>query len=137
MGDHYTYSDKELEVQFRNSEFPAPLFSHEAHLRLAWIHLSRYGPEIAILNIRNQLKTYVGFLGAADKYNETLSVAAVKAVWHFMLRSETDNFRDFIAENSRLKFNFKELISQHYASDIFNSDAAKREYQEPELLPFD
>lgn len=137
MGDHYSYSDCELEEQFRNCEFPAPLFSHEAHLRLAWIHLTKYGQERAVRNITRELRSYVVFLGAEDKYNETLTVAAVKAVWHFMLRSEARNFKDFIAENPRLKYNFKDLIFQHYSTDIFNSPAAKKKFQEPELLPFD
>jgi hypothetical protein len=54
-----------------------------------------------------------------------------------MLKSKTNNFKDFIAENSRLKNNFKELLAFHYRSDIFNSRAAKEKYLVPELLPFD
>jgi hypothetical protein len=36
-----------------------------------------------------------------------------------------------------LKYNFKDLMAAHYRTDIFNSPEAKREFIQPELLPFD
>jgi hypothetical protein len=79
----------------------------------------------------------VEFLGVTDKYNTTLTIAAIKAVYHFMLKSESDNFKDFIDEFPRLKYNFRELMASHYELYIFNSDKAKKEYLEPDLIPFD
>jgi len=134
---HYQLTDAEFEKQFANCTLDAKLFSHEAHLRLAWIHLDKYGIDQAIQSICLQLVNFVDSLGASDKYNKTVTIAAVRAVYHFMLKSETANFKDFIAENPRLKHNFKELLRFHYKTDIFNSELAKKEYLEPELLPFD
>jgi hypothetical protein len=91
----------------------------------------------AIDNIRSQLQNFVANLFARSKYNETLTIAAIKAVYHFMLKSKTNNFKDFITENPRLKNNFKELLAFHYKTDIFNSPVAKEKYLTPELLPFD
>lgn len=76
-------------------------------------------------------------MGAADKYNETVTIAAVHAVHHFQIRSNYDTFSSFIAANSLLKTNFKDLISTHYQTDIFKSAEAKKTFLEPELLPFD
>jgi hypothetical protein len=83
------------------------------------------------------LQNYVASLGAKDKYNKTVTIAAVKAVYHFMLKSKADNFQVFISENQKLKTNFKELLNTHYSTDIFKSTKAKKEFLEPELLPFD
>lgn len=137
MQNHLELSDAAFELQFKNCEFPAALFSHEAHLRLAWIHIQRYGVEQAVANVCTQLQAYVQHLGAADKYNETLTIAAVRAVYHFTLKTEFSGFQDFMAQNPRLKHNFRELIFKHYQTDIFNSETAKKQYLEPELLPFD
>ena len=36
-------------------------FSHEAHLRLAWINIDRYGIEQAEKNIQNQLRKFFSY----------------------------------------------------------------------------
>ncbi len=137
MKDHFDLSDLEFEQEFENCRLDPRLFDHEAHLRLAWIHITKYGIEKAIQYIQIQLKAYVKHLGAEDKYNTTVTVAAIKAVYHFVLRSKSDNFQDFIAEFPRLKNNFKGLMDSHYGIDIFNSEEAKKEYLDPDLLQFD
>lgn len=137
MEDHFKLSDIEFEQQFEKCELDPSIFSHEAHLRLAWIHIHNYGIEKAVKKIQLQLQNYVEHVGATDKYNVTLTVAAVKAVYHFKLKSESDNFENFIEEFPRLKYHFKELMNFHYGIDIFNSDIAKAKYLEPDLLLFD
>jgi hypothetical protein len=137
MERHFELTDYEFEEKFSSFSLDPAIFSHEAHLRLAWIHIQQYGVDKAIENITAQLKDFVEFLGAGDKYNETITIAAIRAVYHFMLKSKTNTFQDFIYENPRLKNNFRELLSYHYTSDIFKSEKAKKEFIEPELLPFD
>lgn len=137
MASHFDLSDIEFEHAFEACQLQPALFTHEAHLRLAWIHVRKYGVENAINNVTSQLKKYVSFLGAVDKYNETVTIAAIKGVHHFMLRSGTRTFPDFISENSRLNTHFKHLLSQHYTGYIFTSEKAKKSFQEPDLLPFD
>ena len=130
-------TDIQFEKQFQQRSVDPSLFSHEAHLRLAWIHIHRYGVEKAITNVCTQLKSFVRSLGALEKYNETVTVASLKVVHHFMLKSETNNFQDFISENHQLKSDFKQLLGSHYTIDIFNSPVAREKFLEPELLPFD
>ena len=137
MEKHFNLTDLEFESQFENCTLDPALFSHEAHVRLAWIHIKKYGKEKAVQNVCSQLFAFVNFLGASGKYNITLTVAAVKAVYHFMQKSDAGNFKDFIARFPRLKYNFKELMAAHYKTDIFNSALAKREFLMPDLLPFD
>jgi hypothetical protein len=137
MEKHVELTDEQFEQQFQEATLDAHLFTHEAHVRLAWIHVKKYGIELAIQNVTTQLRAYVETLGATDKYNETLTVAAVKAVYHFYLRTEHVSFQDFILKNKRLKENFRELMNAHYSTDIFRSEAAKKHFLAPELLPFD
>ena len=71
MKNHYELTETAFETQFKNCELDPSIFSHEAHLRLAWIHITKYGAKQAEENIHNQLLTYVKSLGAEGKYNKT------------------------------------------------------------------
>lgn len=134
---HRLLTDGEFKEQFQNGTFQPASFTHEAHLRLAWIYIRQYGIDKAVEQVRLHLQKFVALHGASDKYNETVTVASIMAVYHFMLRSQAQNFNDFIAENQGLKYNLKELLLTHYDTNIFADTKAKREFLEPELLPFD
>lgn len=133
---HHSLTDEQLIVAFENMTLKPSLFSHEAHLRLAWIHIIKDGKEMAISEMKRQIKQYAESLNVPDKYNETITVAAVESVYHFMQKSLASNFDDFIQEFPRLKNNFKEILAQHYGINVF-SDKAKLSYIPPDLLPFD
>ncbi|NAY90448.1 hypothetical protein GTQ34_00830 [Muricauda sp. JGD-17] len=137
MEKHFELSDQEFEKRFINCQLNPSDFSHEAHLRLAWICIDQYGIEGAEKYIPVHLQKFVKSVGANDKYNMTLTIAAIKAVYHFKLKSKSNNFKDFITEFPRLKTNFKDLISCHYGFDIYNSERAKMEFLEPDLMAFD
>lgn len=134
--NHFEFTDGEFEINFENCSLHPSLFNHEAHLRLTWIHLHKYGLERAKTNIISQLKAFTAKIGAAHKFNKTLSLASIYVVHHFMRKSHTDNFRDFLEENPKLNYGFKDLLACHYKIDIFNSEIGKTEFIEPDLLPF-
>ena len=137
MLSHNDLDDKTFEEQFANCKLDPSVFNHEAHLRLAWVHIKNYGIKQAEENIQKQLKQYVHHLGAYDKYNITLTVAAVMIVYHFMKKSASKKFSEFVEEFPRLKYQFDELIASHYKIDIFKSEIAKERFIEPDLLSFD
>jgi hypothetical protein len=150
MEQHRTLSDRAFLDKFVNRTLPPEWFSHEAHLRLAFLHIRNLGVDNAIDTVRTQLKAYVAHLGATDKYHETLTIAAVRAVYHFMLREKMDTlsvhnpdessleaFLTLLRRHPRLHTSFRELMFAHYETDIFSSAFAKKEYLEPELLRFD
>ena len=137
MEKHYQLSDSEFLQQFKDCSLPPSVFSHEAHLRLAWLNIYQEGLEKAEKGIQEQIENFVAHVGAQSKYHKTLTIAAIKAVGHFMEKSTTDNFRDFISENLELKTDFKSLINSHYSFDIFSSEEARTSYVEPDAIPFD
>ncbi|GAA4279384.1 hypothetical protein [Aquimarina mytili] len=134
---HTKLSDNEFITQFKNCTLNPSIFNHEAHLRLSWILINELGLDSAIKTIQLQLQNFVKSVGATDKYHATLTIAAMKTVHHFMQKSKTENFENFISENQRLKTNFKDLINNHYSIDIFTSEQAKVNFLEPDLLPFE
>src|SRR5690606_23329987 len=124
LEEHCLLTDNEFKEQFQNCTLNPNVFTHEAHLRLAWRHIRQYGIDKAIEQVRQQLQNFVAHLGVANKYNETVTVASTRAVYHFMLRSQAQNFIDFISENPRLKYNLKELLFTHYDTNIFEEERA-------------
>lgn len=136
MQSHFDLNNEEFEKAFQTQAIEPRLFTHEAHLRLAWIHITKYGVEQAIENISTQLLQFFHYVGARDKFNKTVTVAAIYAVHHFVRKSKTNAFVGFIQEFPQLKNNFKELLGTHYSENIVNSKKAKQEYVEPDLQPF-
>ena len=123
---HQLLTDKELLAQFESCELPPTVFSHEAHLRLAYLYLKQAGIKQAIAKVTSGIKHYVQYLGAQDKYNETLTVAAVRVVYHFMLKGETKNFTELITQYPRLTTRFKDLLAKHFGFNIFNPKRLKK-----------
>ena len=136
MEDHFGYSDERLEQLFSSSQLQPKHFTHEAHLRLAWIHITKYGRRKAVDELTKQIRTYATSLDAAHKYHHTITVAAINVVNHFICRSSSDDFVALVAEFPRIKSHFRELLLTHYSSDLIFSDSAKSQYVEPYLLPF-
>ena len=136
MEDHYNFLDSPFENLFANCQLDPSLFSHEAHLRLAWIHIKKYGIDRAEENIEIQLKKFVAHVGATDKYHTTLTIVAVRAVNHFIQKSDHTDFQTFIAAFPKLKSDFKGLINSHYSYDIFQSEKARKKFLKPDLVPF-
>lgn len=135
MEAHHKLSDYELEVQFGLCTLPKALFTHETHLRLAWINITKYGMNNAIINLCAQIKNYARSLGYAEKFNQTLTVAAVKTVNHFIQKSVSNTFQEFITEFPQLKNGFKSLLDEQYGFDFLNTEAAKVEFLDLDLLP--
>lgn len=136
MQNHFQLSDGQLECSFQDCSLLPPLFSHEAHLRLAWIHIRRYGIQQACDNLCQQIKRFDETHGDGTKFNTTVTVAAAKVVYHFMQKKSGTNFQDFLSSHPRLSSQFKVLIHTHYGFDIFNHPEAINQYLEPDLLPF-
>ncbi len=136
MPSHYDLSDDEFAQQFEACTLVPQLFNHVAHLRLAWIHIRQFGAEQAAMNLCTQIKRFDATFDDGTKFNTTVTVAAVKAVNHFMEQSATTTFPDFIAENPRLQTDFKGLLASHYSFDVFTHPAAKQSFVAPDLASF-
>ncbi len=134
--DHWSLSDDEFESKFENFTLKPGMFSHEAHIRLAYIHLDKYGLKRAEENMCNQISGFATSLGATDKFNKTVTIAAVKAVHHFMEKAKAENFKNFILEFPQLITKFKDLLGEHYGFNVFADPKAKKEYIEPDKAPF-
>jgi len=130
-------TDQEFVHLFETGKLSPSLFTHEAHLRLAYIYLKNFGEKTAINKCCEGIRQFDRLHGDGTKFHKTLTVASVKAVRHFMQKSRSTTFDGMIAEFPRLKTSFKQLLNQHYAFDLLKNPEAKTEYVAPDLIPFD
>lgn len=137
MDSHLHLNDTEFESQFENCTLHPDLFNHEAHLRLAWVHVRKYGAEQAAKNLCKQIVAFDKTFGDGTKFNLTVTVASAKVIDHFKQKTLANTFTEFIAEFPRLRSNFKDILAFHYGTDIFKNEKAKHSYMEPDLLPFE
>lgn len=132
--DHLT--DEQFAFQFAEGSLPPELFTHEAHLRLAWVLLRKYDFEKAVTKICDQIARFDRLHGDGTKFHHTLTVAALRIVEHHRLKSAADSFPDFLNEFPRLKTDLKAMIDVHYSSELLKSPDAKVIDLPPDRLPF-
>ena len=133
---HGHLTDQEFLESLENCSLDPSLFNHEAHLRLAWLRIHELGAEAAEKRVSDTIQNYVAHLGASDKYHHTLTIAAVKTVFHFYQKNSSENFFDFIDEFPRIKVDFKSLIDSHYSHELIQSPSARSEFLRPDLLEY-
>ena len=136
MEKHWKLSEEEFEEKFSTCSFRPLWFTHEAHLRLAWMYVNKYGKEIAFEKYSEQLQAFANKYNAKGKYNATVTYASIQIMSRFIEKSEAYDFQDFINEFPELKSKFKGLLTTHYSSDIFTSKEAKKHILQPDLVPF-
>ena len=84
----------------------------------------------------DQIKQFAEYYGATEKFNKTVTIAAVKAMNHFMGKATSDGFYDMMKEFPRLSANFKDILRQHYSFNVFSNPRAKKDFILPDLLSF-
>lgn len=136
MEKHYRFSDEVYEQKFRDGKFPPLYFSHEAHLRLAYIHLIKYGLDQSIENMCTQIYDFAIKYGATMKFNATVTYASLQIMYYYMEKGASTSFPELMEEFPHLLQDFKGEIQKHYSWDVFRSPEAKAKIQQPDLKPF-
>lgn len=104
-------------------------FDHEAHVRLAWICLSRQPLPEAMIEFRDALKSFAAGAGASRKYHETLTFFFILLVHERMTdtSAEWPAFRD---RNSDLISGWRSLVERLYGS--LNKELLRTRFAWPE-----
>ena len=133
---HHLLTNDEFEEKFSNCDMPAVIFTHEAHLRLAYIHITKYGLDKAIGNLSTQIANCDNKYGDGTKFNKSLTIASVKVMHHFIQKAKATDFNTLMKEFPRLKKNFLSLLKSHTKLDILNIREASKEFSAQDALAF-
>jgi hypothetical protein len=127
--------DVEFRMAFEAGAIAPADFSHRSHVRLAYVYLADTDVNLALERMRGALLVFLTRNDIpASKYHGTLTRAWILAVDHFMhCTPVTTGSDDFIARNPVLLD--AKIMLTHYSAGLLFSDAARRDFVEPDLDP--
>lgn len=120
---------------FEACAVPPSEFDHRAHLRLAYVYLAERDLDGAHAATKTAILGFLQHNGIDPaKYHETLTLAWLLAVRHFMAKcGDTSCAADFI-DRSAVLLN-PGIMLTHYSKDVLFSDDARTKFREPNLDP--
>lgn len=120
--------DAEFLAQFNSCELSPQSFRHGDHLRLAWVLLHQCPFEQALDLVRQGIRRYAAYHGAAHIYHETVTTAWVKLI---ALHQEP-SFEAFIEQNEgRLNLG---LLHRFWSPAALDSQTARSTWLPPDRL---
>lgn len=125
-------NDETFLASFDRRELDPEHFDHRGHLRMAWLHLKRYGLEEATSRVCGGICELASQFGAPDKYNHTLTEALIRIMAKRMEGSGQRGFEDFLAANTDLVSDARALLARYYSDELLYSAEARRAWVAPD-----
>lgn len=126
-------SDDDFLAAFEACTIPKADWTHEAHVRMAWLYLSRLPFPTAVQNARSGISKYNRSLGNTAGYHDTVTVAAVTVIGSRM--TDGESYPAFRTRNPDLFANLMGVLRRYYSEDRIKSPEAVAEFIEPDLRP--
>ena len=130
-------SDESFAGLFLSCELPATEWTHEAHIRLAWLTLSSMPYNDALNHIRAGITKYNdSVLKKALAYHETITVAFTRLIAAGREELPLKHaFADFKSVHPILFDRTLFALLRHYRRDTLFSPEARAGFVAPDLLP--
>jgi ribosomal protein S18 acetylase RimI-like enzyme len=130
--------DEHFVRDFEALRWPLDRWHHRDHVKLAYLHLLRYGLDGAMDRLRSGIKAHNAARGILDSptggYHETMTQAWLRLIHatlcEYGAAESADAFYDAHPELSQVK-----TLRLFYSRERFMSAAAKTELVEPDLAP--
>jgi CDP-diacylglycerol--glycerol-3-phosphate 3-phosphatidyltransferase len=133
MSDMPDMTDDDFVAAFFSGRIPPTSFHHRDHLRLTWCLVRKEGVETASAMISSGIRHFATQHGQAAKYHETMTQFWVRIVSHVIdARPEIATFDQFLETHPQLLD--KTLPYHHWSRETMQSQAARAEWVEPDLL---
>ena len=131
-------SDDEFLAAFEACTLARELWTHEAHVRMAWLCLTRQPYEEAAARICDGIRRFNASLGNHKGYHETVTRGYVALISH-RIRSRSARaatFEVFRSENADLLDRKNPPLLRRYRSETLESRRARATFVAPDLEPF-
>jgi hypothetical protein len=124
-------TDDEFLAAFDTCTLPKSRWTHEAHVRIAWLCLNRMPFAAALAHVRHGIPKYNLSLGNTTGYHDTVTVAFVRIV--AAKRTPGQSFADFKAANPDVFSKEKPILLNYYSKAVLDSAAARAEFVEADM----
>lgn len=124
-------TDAEFLAAFEACAIPRADWTHEAHVRMAWLYLSSRPFPDALQRIRTGIQRYNYSLGGTG-YHDTITVAFARLI---ASRLGGDGYAAFRAANPDLMDRTLSALKRYYTEGRLKSEDAKAAFVEPDVAP--
>lgn len=133
--------DQTFIKQFEDCTLPFDLWTHRAHVKVAYLYLRQCSLDDAISKIRKSIKSYNAANDVPEGpdvgYNETTTQAFMRIIYTVMSEYEsvfpTESADDFCDKHPQLLSKY--ILRLYYSPDQRMSPDAKAKLVEPDLAP--
>jgi len=126
-------NDSTFLSQFENGSLSPEHFDHIGHLRIAWLHIEKFGKQEAIKRVCTGIKAYAESLGANDKFHHTITCALVAIMATRISRFQIKTWDSFLNTNPDLVNDALGVLYQYFTKERLHSEKAKQTHIEPDL----
>jgi hypothetical protein len=128
------WSDEDFLRAFEDLSFPAELFHHREHIRVAWLYLNSSDASRAAERMASGILRFANHQGATQKYHHTITLAWMRLVAAALVETpEGETFEQFLAAHPEL--NGKDLLFTYYSKELLQTAAARERWVEADLQP--
>ncbi|HEU5047483.1 MAG TPA: hypothetical protein VFT64_06535 [Rickettsiales bacterium] len=112
-------------------------WTHEAHVRMAWLYLKAYGDWTSALPIvRNGIKRLNQSHGNMNGYHETITIVYLQLVAERLEDSETVlSWPEFMRKYPELLDYNSPAFLRYYSRELIFSQQARQQFVAPDLTP--
>jgi hypothetical protein len=129
---------EEVVRRFESCEVRPDDFKHREHLTVALRYLLDSAYDEALERMRLSLRRFIQTHGVSPNiYHETLTAFWMKRVRAFINNAQTKRTLAGLANGLLEECCDSRLVFDYYSKDLIDSEAARREWTEPDLKPLD
>ena len=125
-------TDEEFLEAFSSGRLANEAFHHRDHLRLTWLLLRRLGSEAGGEAVAGGIRRFAAGHGHQSRYHETMTRFWIRLVDHTMRVRPVASFEELVEAFPMLLD--KSLPFRHWTRERMMSEAARRDFLEPDLL---
>ena len=124
--------------RFESCELPPAAFNHREHLLVALCYLLRMDEAQSLARVRARINAYVRAHGIdPNLYHETITAFWLKRVSAYLERAGAGPGLAEMTNALAAECGSSRLIFDYYSKELLDTDAARREWVEPDLRPLD
>jgi hypothetical protein len=128
------WSDEDFLRAFEDLSFPADLFHHREHIRVAWLYLKSSDAARAAARMAEGIRRFANHQGATQKYHHTITLVWMRLVAAALVETpEGYSFERFMAAHPELCG--KNLLAKYFSSELLQTAAAREGWVGPDLQP--
>ena len=129
-----TLSDPDYLAAFDAGSLPPRLWTHYAHIRMAWLVLRELPFPLAVKRIRSGILNYnTVALGRPEAYHESITLCYAHLIAGVVQKDQP--WPDFVAANPDLFGSSKPFLGRFYSQDKLFSDEARQQFVLPDRVP--